>query len=43
MQFLRFILGLYLAPKASKGFNEFNYKYLKNDKNDRPNEMFIDK
>lgn len=23
------IMGLYLAPKASKGFNEFKYKYLK--------------
>lgn len=27
--FLALILGLYLAPKASKGFNEFTYKYLK--------------
>lgn len=25
-------LGMYWAPKASKGFNEFNYKYLKNKK-----------
>ncbi|WP_460219251.1 LptF/LptG family permease [Psychroserpens sp. MEBiC05023] len=24
------IMGLYLAPQASKGFNEFKYKYLKN-------------
>ena len=23
------LLGLYLAPKASKGFNDFTYKYLK--------------
>lgn len=23
------VLGLYLAPKANKGFNEFKYKYLK--------------
>jgi len=23
------LLGLYLAPKASKGFNDFSYKYLK--------------
>lgn len=23
------VLGLYLAPEASKGFNDFNYKYLK--------------
>ncbi|WP_299333895.1 LptF/LptG family permease [uncultured Psychroserpens sp.] len=27
------IMGLYLAPKASKGFNEFKYKYLKNNAN----------
>jgi lipopolysaccharide export system permease protein len=26
------LLGLYLAPKASKGFNTFLYKYLKNNK-----------
>jgi len=25
------IMGLYLAPKASKGFNQFKYKYLKNN------------
>lgn len=25
-------LGMYWAPKASKGFNEFSYKYLKNKK-----------
>ena len=25
-----FVLGMYLAPKASKGYNEFEYKYLKN-------------
>ncbi|HLV38014.1 LptF/LptG family permease [Xanthomarina sp.] len=30
---LALILGLYLAPNASSGFNDFNYKYLKN-KND---------
>lgn len=24
------LLGMYWAPKASKGFNEFSYKYLKN-------------
>nr|WP_321236678.1 LptF/LptG family permease [uncultured Psychroserpens sp.] len=24
------IMGLFLAPQASKGFNEFKYKYLKN-------------
>ncbi|WP_084158193.1 LptF/LptG family permease [Gaetbulibacter saemankumensis] len=27
--FLAIILGLYLAPKASEGFNNFSYKYLK--------------
>jgi len=27
------ILGLYLAPKASKGFNQFKYEYLKNNAN----------
>ncbi|MFV0540189.1 MAG: LptF/LptG family permease [Aestuariibaculum sp.] len=26
-------LGLYLAPKASEGFNDFTYKYLKKGKN----------
>ncbi|MFC5196054.1 MULTISPECIES: LptF/LptG family permease [Bizionia] len=29
---LALILGLYLAPEASKGFNDFNYKYLKTNK-----------
>jgi lipopolysaccharide export system permease protein len=29
---LALILGLYLAPNASKGFNDFNYKYLKSGK-----------
>ncbi|WAC02015.1 LptF/LptG family permease [Lacinutrix neustonica] len=27
------VLGLYLAPKASEGFNDFQYKYLKGRKN----------
>ncbi len=27
------IMALFLAPKASKGFNEFKYKYLKNNAN----------
>lgn len=27
--FLAIILGLFLAPKASEGFNDFTYKYLK--------------
>ncbi len=26
---LAIVLGLYLAPKASQGFNDFSYKYLK--------------
>ena len=30
-----FVLGMYLAPKASKGFNEFSYLYLKKGKKDR--------
>lgn len=29
------VLGMYLAPKASKGFNEFKYEYLKSGKKDR--------
>ena len=29
---LALVLGLYLAPKASKGFNDFSYKYLKGNK-----------
>ena len=29
------ILGLFLAPMASKGYNEFNYKYFKSNKKDR--------
>jgi len=29
---LALVLGLYLAPEASKGFNDFNYKYLKTNK-----------
>ena len=27
-----YFLGLYLAPKASEGFNDFTYKYLKKGK-----------
>ncbi|GAB5400352.1 MAG: LptF/LptG family permease [Aureisphaera sp.] len=30
-----FILGNFLAPKASKGYNEFTYKHLKRGKKDR--------
>jgi lipopolysaccharide export system permease protein len=29
---LALILGMYLAPNASNGFNDFNYKYLKSGK-----------
>lgn len=29
------VLGMYLAPKASKGFNEFSYTYLKKNKQDK--------
>ncbi len=29
------IMGMYLAPMASKGFNEFTYTYLKKGKRDR--------
>lgn len=29
------VLGLYLAPHASKGFNEFTYKYLSGNKKDK--------
>ncbi len=30
-----FVLGMYMAPNASQGFNEFSYKYLKKGKRDR--------
>ncbi len=29
------ILGMFLAPQASKGFNEFTFKYLKGNKKDK--------
>ena len=29
---LALFLGMYLAPQASKGFNDFDYKYFKNNK-----------
>ena len=29
------LLGVYLTPKASKGFNEFTYKYLKGGRKDK--------
>ena len=29
------VLGMVLAPQASKGFNEFSYKYLKGSKKDK--------
>ena len=31
------ILGMYLAPKASKGYNEFKYKYFRSSKKIRQN------
>ncbi|APY00587.1 lipopolysaccharide export system permease protein [Lacinutrix venerupis] len=33
-------LGLYLAPNASKGFNDFQYKYLKSKKNSQSQKLF---
>lgn len=30
-----YLMGTYLAPAASRGFNEFTYEYLKNNKADR--------
>tara|TARA_R110000772_G_scaffold222494_3_gene332961 strand:- start:579 stop:1658 length:1080 start_codon:yes stop_codon:yes gene_type:complete len=30
-----FVLGMYLAPKASQGFNKFHYDYIKKGKKDR--------
>jgi len=32
---MAFILGMYMVPKASKGFNEFTYEYLKKGKKER--------
>lgn len=32
---LALVLGMYLAPEASKGFNEFEYKYLKGNRKDK--------
>lgn len=32
---LMFVMGMFLVPKASVGFNEFKYKYLKKGKQDR--------
>lgn len=32
---LALLLGLVLAPEASKGFNDFDYKYFKNNKKDK--------
>lgn len=34
---LALVLGLYLAPIASKGFNEFDYKYFKTGRSDVQN------
>lgn len=39
--FFALILGMYLAPEASKGFNEFTYKYFKkNKKNQETQNIF---
>ncbi|MFZ9004126.1 MAG: LptF/LptG family permease [Robiginitalea sp.] len=32
---LMFIMGMFIVPEASKGYNEFKYKYLKKGKQDR--------
>jgi lipopolysaccharide export system permease protein len=32
---LMFAMGMFVVPKASKGYNEFNYKYLKKGSKDR--------
>ncbi|MGS0524510.1 LptF/LptG family permease [Zobellia nedashkovskayae] len=32
---LMFFMGMFIVPNASKGFNEFKYKYLKKGKQDR--------
>ena len=34
---LAFLAGMFIVPKASKGFNEFTYKYISRSKNDRMN------
>ena len=33
--FVALLLGMFLGPNASKGYNEFNYKYFKKGKKDR--------
>ena len=35
MAVLMFLMGMFIVPKASVGFNEFIYKYLKKGKEDR--------
>lgn len=32
---IMFAMGMFIVPSASKGYNEFNYKYLKKGKQDR--------
>ncbi len=34
------VLGLYLAPNASKGFNDFQYKYLKGKKSTQNQKLY---
>ncbi len=40
---LSLVLGMYLAPEASKGFNDFDYKYFKKIKKHKKQVRFIDK
>ena len=35
VSFLAFLAGMFIVPKASKGFNEFTYKYISRTNNDR--------
>ncbi len=35
LAFIGLFLGMFLAPSASKGFNEFEYKYLKGNRKDK--------
>lgn len=34
---MAFLAGMFIVPKASKGFNEFTYKYISRSRNDRVN------
>ena len=37
---LAFVMGMFIVPAASKGYNEFNYKYLSNKKVVETNNIF---